>query len=57
MEGALKLNLTLNAQGRDIDLTATVDSSVTVGDLARRLALSDPLGRQEPPSTDAQHTV
>ena len=53
----MKLNLTLNAQGRDIDLTATVDSSVTVGDLARRLALSDPLGRQEPPSTDAQHTV
>ncbi len=53
----MKLNLTLNAQGRDIDLTATVDSSVTVGDLARRIALSDPLGVHAPPSGDAQHTV
>ncbi len=51
----MKLKLTLNANGRDVDLVATVDATVRVGDLATRLALADPrAGRTAPPASGVQ---
>ncbi|MBK8758238.1 MAG: FHA domain-containing protein [Actinomycetales bacterium] len=51
----MKLKLTLNANGRDVDLVATVDATVRVGDLAARLAVADPKkGRTAPPAAGVQ---
>ncbi|GAB6859510.1 FtsK/SpoIIIE domain-containing protein [Microbacterium xylanilyticum] len=40
----MKLKVTLHAAGARTDLAITVDATATVGDVARRLVLSDPRG-------------
>lgn len=51
----MKLKLTLNANGRDVDVVTTVDATVRVGDLAARLAVADPKrGRTTPPESGVQ---
>ena len=53
----MKLKLTLHANGRDVDLVATVDASVTVGDLARHLALADPMAVRAQQPAGVRHTL